>query len=561
MRNFLTQKSLATGVVLALLFSVAGLINLSSESLSQVAQLPAGPSLHEVSYDDAPIFFYLFTHTEDHINHELSEERYQRVGPMIEALDEAYPDLNINWTIQFQGADAATVAERNSQTGVADYLRSLNAEGLVEFGYHAHHDPTYNNRPQRELSTDYTWEEAYDAIHTWITCEKDPLYGGCVSPSGGGLQAILNDFGEVEIVTGVGLTEGALIERSAGSAAIEDELPGRLLNFGFPDHGAVITDPVYVQTRDRLMEILTPTGDTGSSLFWMDNVLCINDGAPIDGVGNIDIKEGIGAVELFIENVERTRPLVIKGGLASKYLYTRNGTSPTIWAYGHPDDPELPSEWLNEPNQKERNYVQTEQALNRLAQYAEQIDSRFIDSNSVIELFTSDDYWNVDDSELEQIALWLVDNWDGAPPPYAYDGLDYYSLTDAFFLLVAALQNEPATGLVSAKIGPWSMRAPSTAAINISTEELLDWAEGFDLSDPIPDLIRIGPRAFSPAQMLYALAFYYASTANNIPSDVVRIPQMNSVPETYALLEAIGCEDCLDTVWSLKPARFQNVSE
>jgi hypothetical protein len=45
--------------------------------------LPQGPVLNDVSLDGAPSYLFLFTHTEDHINHELSEERYLRIGPMI----------------------------------------------------------------------------------------------------------------------------------------------------------------------------------------------------------------------------------------------------------------------------------------------------------------------------------------------------------------------------------------------------------------------------------------------------------------------------------------------
>jgi len=65
---------------------------------------------------EQPLYFFLFTHTEDPFNHELSEERYIRFVPEVEARAASHPEANLTWTIMFQGSDARTVAERNPQT-------------------------------------------------------------------------------------------------------------------------------------------------------------------------------------------------------------------------------------------------------------------------------------------------------------------------------------------------------------------------------------------------------------------------------------------------------------
>ncbi|HEY5625593.1 MAG TPA: hypothetical protein VIT93_03790 [Dehalococcoidia bacterium] len=98
-------------------------------------RLPEGPSLANVTFTAAPSYLFLFTHTEDQFNHDLSEERYWRLGSVMEEIAADYPDLGMTWTIEFQGADAETVLNRNSETGLADYLLSLKDRGLVEFGY------------------------------------------------------------------------------------------------------------------------------------------------------------------------------------------------------------------------------------------------------------------------------------------------------------------------------------------------------------------------------------------------------------------------------------------
>lgn len=521
--------------------------------------IPEGPSLHDVSYENAPIYFYLFTHTEDHINHELSEERYWRGGEIISSLAETYPDTVPTWTIEFMGADAKTITDRNEETGLVDYLLELNQAGLVEFGYHAHHDPSYMNRPQKDLSKNFTWDEAYSAIHTWVTCEKDPLYGGCVAEDGGGLQAILNSFDQVEVVTGVGLTDGALIERSAGSQAIKDELPDRWLGFGFPDHGAALEGQNYSEIRDELMTLLSPTADTSSGTLWLDNAIRINDGAPVEGTESINAEKGVRTAAQKLNGVTRNSPIVLNVGYVSKYVYTVTGTSPTKYGYANPEDPELPDEWLESRKNIELAYAEIEKTLNYLlGEFLPKNDgSQFVNSDEVVELFTSEDFWHVDEKELYQISLWILNEWNGAPPSYTYDGEDFYSLTDAFYLLHAGLKNEfPTNGIVSEYMGPWS-DAESESAGMIWTDELEKWIAGFE-ENQIPEKISIGNREWNSAQVLYALAYLYASEYNKQTPSSIFVEVSSAETEASPLLEDLGCANCLDTAWSLKPARFQD---
>jgi len=45
---------------------------------------------------------------------------------------------------------------------------------------------------------------------------------------------------------------------------------------------------------------------------------------------------------------------------------------------------------------------------------------------------------------------------------------------------------------------------------------------------------------------------------NGVYMESIAVPKTDAVPETYYTLEDLGCTDCLDTAWSLKPARFQD---
>lgn len=535
------------------------------EKVVEIDKLPEAPSVRTTwsPPEGYPTYLFLFTHTEDHINHDLSEARYTRIGSLLEELQQAYPEEDITWTIEFQGADAKTVSDRDGVTGVATYLRSLANQGLVEFGYHAHHDPTYLNRPQKQLDARSSWEDVYEAIFTWVSCEKDPLKGGCIVPTGGGLMAVEENFGPVQIVTGVGAGEGAQIERSAGAAAIRSLVPERMVGFGFPDHGATLKDKGYVESRNALMQLLTPADDTTSTVFWMDNSIRINDGVPIDGISSLTLREGTASVQSELTNMDGGHVNVINAGIADKFLYTAMRSSPTVWAYAHPDNPELSGKMLLSDTEQERGYVQTEQALvyllgTYLPNQTQQ--SGFVTADQLEDLVTSEDYWMVTRTELQTIAASIVRNWDGRPPVYGYDGTDYYSLADSFGLLVSELGGvDRETEVVSSWYGPWSASESVAPAGKIRAEDILTFAEGFGAGDEIATSYIVGGTTYSAGQLLYAMAYLYLLRSDSKLDgqwNTIEIPPTESVPETYGLLESLGCIGCADTAWSLKPARF-----
>lgn len=526
--------------------------------------LPAAPTIVQPTRTSYPMYFYLFTHTEDHINHALSEERYMRIGPMLQSLQAKYPSEDITWTIEFQGADAETVAARNATTGVATYLKSLASEGLVEFGYHAHHDPTYLNRPQKSLTASSTWDETYDAVYQWITCKKDPLKGGCIATTGGGATAIQNNFGPVKIVTGVSGTsnQGALIERSAGSEAVRAVVPNRILGFGLPDHGATLKDQSYAGNRDALLALLTPTAETTSTVFWMDNSIRMNDGIPHEGLSSLGLSDGRAATQTDLTSISNTRVNIINTSIADKYLYTaERQQSPTQYAYSHQSDPELPANMLKSEADRNAGYTQTQESLEYiLGTYLASHDGGFLSSDAVVNAVTTDDFWNVDETELAAIAASLVQNWKTTPPVYTTDGTDFYSLADTFALLWNGLNGKfNDRSLVSSWYGPWALSTSDSAAATIASSDLLSFISAETTDRAIPASFTIDGSTYSAAQMLYAMAYEYLLQADETLSGKwtgISIPALSPLPESFDYLEAIGCTGCTDTAWSLKPARF-----
>jgi hypothetical protein len=554
------------------LFILVGLLTgLAAPSKNSFVPAPL-PSIETVPSSNAPVYVFLFTHTEDHINHAYSENRYKRIAPKIAEMNQLYPNSHIVWTIEFQGADAKTISDRNSSTKIKDGLKNYANQGLIEFGYHAQHDPTYMNRPQNLLTDHSSWETVVNAFDSWITCEKNPLYGGCVNASGGGLQAVQNNFGDVQIVTGLGINENGLIESDEILHAVRKYLPNRILGFGFSDHSPV-NSADYSEHVDELMSILTPNHETSASVFWMNDVLRLNNSDPLRNVSEFKLRKGKSAIQSNLNLADRTRPNIFGMGLADKYIYTVEGQSPTQYAYSHPTKPQLPSKYLNKPAAIEKNYQNTFAALKYLAAefMPANAGSRFMNASAIINLAAPDDFWAVTREELDVIARWVILNWGTQPPNYVSDGKYFYSLRDAFGLLALALANDyPETISLQKLYGPFES-APSSAGLSVLSSDIYNQAEEIaaaiqagNSNWQITPLNQIHGNYVLPegrvnaAQMLYAMAMVYASTYAGTPLTEVAIPETQPMPATLTIMNEMGCDSCEDSAWSLKPARLKD---
>lgn len=529
----------------------------------------------EPKSNNEPLYVFLFTHTEDHFNHALSEERYTRIAPMVQHIDEHYPDAHIDWTIQFQGADAKTVAERNDQTGIMDLLKQHAAAGRVSFGYHAHHDPTYGNRPIIAIDNDWAFGEIVDAVDEWVSCEKHPTMGGCVAPGKGGLFAVQDNFGPVPLVSGITLgptATGMPCEDAAGRHALDRYLPERMLAFGITDHGPGASEKVNA-AANQLMGMLTPSIETSGTVFWMNDVIRLNDGDRLNDVSSIGMEDTPNKVKNAVATLDRTRLHVHKSGIATKWIYTKSGEqSPTQYGYTHPQAPELPAASINSEDVINDKYDNTATNLEYLASsvFPQSTGSRFVGPTEVVDIVAPDDYRQVTPEELTAAALWIIEHTSDLPPSFASDGTEFYSLRDMVGLLSLAL-----TGADSATITLPRFHGPREAMVpgpdsSVSATDLIEIAQ--QIADDIeagaaawqrtpPDILEgayeVDGLALNTSQLLYGLAMLYASQQASQPLDHVAIPAIAAVPETIGPLMELGCINCTDSCWSLKPARIR----
>jgi hypothetical protein len=198
--------------------------------------------------------------------------------------------------------------------------------------------------------------------------------------------------------------------------------------------------------------------------------------------------------------------------------------------------------------------------------------SHFIGSEELLALAAPDEYWSVSAAELEAVARWLLQEWGAAPPPYASDGAEFYSLRDAMGLLASALTQQanrgvfPETQEITLFYGPLEAVLPAEG-LTLAVNEVYQIAEQVNRllaasDDPwqltpgniLPGSFAVDGGEINAAQALYALALVYASSYAGTPVDSVPLPATQPLPDTYAILDSLGCWDCYDSAWSLKPA-------
>ncbi|MBI2568142.1 MAG: hypothetical protein HYV63_14020 [Candidatus Schekmanbacteria bacterium] len=297
---------------------------------------------------DQPVYIYLYAHTEDHINHDLSEERYRRLLPVLEALATSHPEYHVSVSMQFPGADTEALLTRNAENGILDFILSYQANGLIEAGYHGAHEPTYVNNALVTLPANATWEEHVGAGLEYLSYAKHPTRGDVDESRSGGLLLNLQTFGEARAVSGTAgagvakffdtAVEHSVTNLLAGAGTATVSSTGGPVMLGLPDHGPG-GGADYEATAAELIALLSPRADTPAEVFWMNNALRVNDGDFVDGVHAIIAHEGVATLKAKLAGLDRSRVHVLNVAVAGKWIYAKE--SPTKYAYAHPTSPEL----------------------------------------------------------------------------------------------------------------------------------------------------------------------------------------------------------------------------
>ncbi|MAF66921.1 MAG: hypothetical protein CMJ84_14855 [Planctomycetes bacterium] len=510
-----------------------------------------------------PVYIYLFSHTEDHINLDRSEERFERVLPMLEGLHASYPQYGPQACFQFYGADSETLS-----FGTIHDITTARDAGVLSLGYHGAHEPTYSNNPIALLNyPTATWSEIQVAMELHLNAHRH-LYLGDINPLfHGALKKTRNVFGSMLAVSG-------LDEFDPAKAHAVDATEPEAILFGYSAH-IPNPPPNYMDGIAAFSELLSPTPDHVRQMFWARHHLRVS---ATDGTGNFDSRgmDGVAHLEDTIATLDRSRTNLLKMSIAGKTIYALQ--SPTGYAYNHPDDPDLPP-WLIRPQADiDANYQNIQEVLDWLVQsfFPANPGSRFVSVDALQSAFTSLNGQSLSRVELLDFAHDLLDGWGGAtpapPPAFVTSGERYLSLCDMTQCLVGMLAGYggslPASVPLGRAIGPLNAALPSLIPPQVAATDLLAAAAALDpalnstawAETPgyvVPSYLSVGSVQVNAAEFLYLCASLFVDLAEGGSPSTVQAPSCAMLdPLVEAAQDMVG--DLRDKWpyldWDLKPA-------
>jgi hypothetical protein len=193
----------------------------------------AAPATAQASAPTAarqPVLILLYTRFYDHSHQHTTDERIQRLLPMLQNLRDQHPQSGLSALFQFSGTVSELMAEENPSMHLLDRLKESTARNLVDIGYTGEDEPSYLYRPKPSLLEANTPEERWTALSEaaehFLVDYKNPVTGLPVPNLSGGLKRTTEVFGDVAFVTGVVTTLG---EDSAATHEVRKFAPTELM--------------------------------------------------------------------------------------------------------------------------------------------------------------------------------------------------------------------------------------------------------------------------------------------------------------------------------------------
>jgi hypothetical protein len=585
---------------------------LAGAAATKIFAVPQGPARSTSEAPKEPVFIYLYARITDHINLDLTEDRLRRILPVIEKYRKDHPDAHVSATILFSGAVSQALAERNTQTHIADFVLGFGHRGVVEFGYDGADEPTYENRPLLDFSnaksTDDRWMVRESVAEKKLTEARDPLTGAPQAGKTGGLKEMQEVFGKAACIIGVPLqfrkvemvlpphvraippqgppppvvppvpTKVLVPEIGSDSETVRQirQYDNATIMFGLPDANPAQFAGFRV-AEDMFGNGLSPQPDTSPELYWQDNVLRSSE-ASGDIVRLVHASDGPDALEKMLGKLERSKIRIIHVELGSEQDYVQPTVSKDpnyalTYAYGHVDHPQLPAEARRAPSDVDAAYGKEQSLLNWLATdfFPANPGSRFISSTDMERMAQPSTGFSISVGDLRAFLTERLAGLEHNTNPEAYVEVDhhYLSMADLYQVMTDALAEFGRTGKFPDSVqviqvyGPlytYTGHGPNTGEVTVA--DLLHYCEGVAVklhdssATPVPKNIIPTSATINGVAMSSAQAMRLMMEAMVNPSQQEKL----QVKMTYTL-SGLGVvspksrpPDEVGGTWTLKPA-------
>ena len=414
-----------------------------------------------------PVFVYLYTRMDDHVNWEYSEDRFHRILPILERLRAAKPELAPSCLLLVSGASTEMLAQRDAATKVLTSIKEAKSKGWVEVGYDGENEPSHLVRPQpnfRSATTpDARWMARSDPYGWFLSDYKNRLTGEPDASRPGGLKYVQQVFGPAATVFGVvtmelgGDPEAANQIRALNQTAIlpglpeGDTWPARNLD-GFG--GSVL----------GFSNGMSPGPQFAPELYFQSGFLRLSNTSR-SGVKSVPASGGPEAFQAVLKALDRSRPHVIRVqfGSPSDYVkptFNHGVINPLRWAYENPKRQRVMEADRLAPEAINGAYEKETALLDWLANefMPGNPGSRFVTAAELNRMAQTATGTEIPIGTLREASKTFVTQWKASgtfPPDFATASGKYFSLSDLFYLLANALSESERTGKLpqSVKLG------------------------------------------------------------------------------------------------------------
>ena len=294
-----------------------------------------------------PVYIVLYSRFYDHGHQHTTNERIERLLPMLTKLQKQYPQSGISALFQFSGTVSEIMAEENPNRHMVDELKDYSNRKLIDIGYTGEEEPSYLYRPKPDLllanTPEENWTAKAEAAAKFLNDFKNPVTGLPVPGLTGGVKRTQEVFGKLAFISGVSIPLGG---DSAVTYEIQKMNPEMVMP-GIPAPNPKYGIEGYGFSAQNFSKFMSPDEAESPELFWEDNVLRLSDASLNDNRPH-STDEDLDSLKKAFAKLDRSHIRVIKLEVAAykRYLTRRADGSvvldPMEWMYYHPDEPKMP---------------------------------------------------------------------------------------------------------------------------------------------------------------------------------------------------------------------------
>ena len=531
-----------------------------------------------------PVYIVLYSRFYDHSHQHTTDERLQRLLPLLDRLHAKYPQSGISALFQFSGTVSDVLAERNAGLHLVDKIKDYSSRGLVDVGYTGEEEPSYLYRPKPNLlladTPEKRWAAKAEAAERFLTDYKNPVTGLPVPGLSGGLKRMQEVFGQAAFIAGISTTLGgdspATNEvRKLNTTAILVGIPPSDQRRGIEGAGF---------SAENFSQFMSPDPRESPDVFWEDNFLRLSDMSLNDNRPH-STDEDAEVLKKAFAKLDRSHVRVVKLEVATykRYLRRRADGSvvidPMEWMYYHPDEPGIPItlEPLVTQTDVEIGYKKDEATLKWLLEefLPANPGSRFISVRELAKMANQADSDRNQEISTEQLRA-LASDLDGRfvrvpmeVPDYGRAGTRFFTLAESFGLFAQALSAADKTGSLPKSVAVRPMNGPLTlpndmgamtgsvpvAAVIKAAAQLAPPLANADLkrvpNNAVPALMEVGSLHLNAGQFLRLMAQAYLDPS---PDRILKVNAVTLTSRSAFMFPKNTPMTDQGNAWTFKPA-------